>query len=66
MSLLAVDGLAWFVLALAVGLIVGPMLGALGRQPCQETATRNPQRAGAGRRAPGLWREANERITKIS
>jgi hypothetical protein len=63
MSLLAVGGLAWFALALVVGLIVGPMLGALGNQPGQEMATPFPPRVVAGRSEQGNRRAAKERVS---
>jgi hypothetical protein len=63
MSLLAVGGLAWFALALVVGLIVGPMLGALGNSPRQEMATPLPRRTVAGRTEPGNRRAAKERVS---
>ena len=66
MSLLAVGGLAWFALALVIGLIVGPMLGGLGNQPCQETATRNARRAVPRRTEAAHRRAAPERVRKIS
>jgi hypothetical protein len=63
MSLLAIGGLAWFALALVVGLIVGPMLGALGNQPGQEVATPLPRRAVARRSEAGNRRAATERVS---
>ena len=65
--MLAVGGLAWFAIAVIVGLIVGPILGGLSK-PFEPMAASRPAQASAGRRTSGpsgISRTQDRRVPSV-